>query len=55
MVDAETDKEQKLKELYQQLEQIQTDRTQLQDEKVQLCESLSLKEEDFMQLQKQVQ
>ena len=54
MLDTETDKEQKLKELYQRLEQLQAERKELQDEKDQLSESFSLKEEDFIQLQNKV-
>ena len=54
MLDTETDKEQKLKEVYHQLEQLQNERKELQDEKARLTEALALKEEDFVQLQLKV-
>ena len=54
MLDTETDKEQKLKEVYHQLEQLQNERKELQDEKAKLTEALALKEEDFVQLQLKV-
>ena len=54
MLDTETDKEQKLKEVYHQLEQLQNERKELRDEKARLMEALALKEEDFVQLQLKV-
>ena len=55
MLDTETNKEEKLKEVYHQLEQLQNERKELQDEKTRLTEALALKEEDFVQLQLKVQ
>ena len=54
MLDTETNKEEKLKEVYHQLEQLQNERKELQDEKTRLTEALALKEEDFVQLQLKV-
>ena len=54
MLDTETNKEQKLKEVYHQIEQLQNEKKELQDEKARLTEALALKEEDFVQLQLKV-
>ena len=54
MLDTETSKEQKLKEVHVQLELLQNEKKQIQKDKTQLMETLALKEEDVKQLQHKV-
>ena len=54
MLDTETSKEQKLKEVHVQLDILQNEKKEIQNDKAQLMESLALKEEDIKQLRHKV-
>ena len=54
MLDTETSKEQKLKEVHVQLDLLQNEKKEIQNDKAQLMEALALKEEDIKQLQHKV-